>query len=241
MLTSYTIMGYSFSTYWTSFFVGVLCMIIINLIRGKKLELKGYISFILTIAVVIISFLGAKILYYLENPSVLIRNGFQLGGVSFFGSVFLVPVLMYFICKIAKLSYYKVMDFLSPSLMIMLAVLRIGCLISGCCGGCAVTFAGIYVEKFPTQITECICDLLILSGLLFYERMWKNEGRLYFFIMVYYGVVRFFIEFLRDTPKDWLYMSHGQWFSIVSVCIGGYMLHKLGKLERKKNRSKRRN
>lgn len=201
--------------------------------------MKIYASIVMTLVVVVISFVGAKILYYLENPMDLLENGFALGGVSFFGSVYLVPVTMIFVCKVAKKSYYAVMDYISPSLMIMLAVLRIGCLVSDCCGGCAVTFAGVYVEKFPTQITECICDLLILAGLLFYERMWKNEGRLYFFIMVYYGIVRFFIEFLRDTPKDWLYMSHGQWFSIISVCVGGYILHKLGKMDRKKNRGKR--
>ena len=31
---------------------------------------------------------------------------------------------------------------------------------------------------------------------------------------------RFVIEFLRDTPKDWLKLSHGQWFSIIAVIAG---------------------
>lgn len=211
-------------------------MLILNAVRGKKRGMKWYVPWALTIAVVAVSFLGAKILYYLENPSVLAGNGVKLGGVSFFGSVFLVPAVMLFLCRIWKMPYGRIMDFLSPSLMLMLATLRVGCWVSGCCGGISLVCAGVYVEKFPTQITECVCDLLIMGGLLFYERFWENEGRLYFFIMVYYGVVRFFLEFVRDTPKDWLYLSHGQWFAAFSVCIGGYMLARLGKLERKKKK-----
>ena len=69
--------------------------------------------------------------------------------------------------------------------------------------------------------------------LTFYEKFWDNTGRLYFFIMVYYGVFRFFLEFLRNTPKDWIGFSHGQWFAIISVCVGGYMLYYLGKRDKK--------
>ena len=240
MLTSFNIGVYSFSTYWTIFATGVLFMIIMNCISGRKYSLHMSTSVFLTISIVLISFAGAKILYYLENPDILFRSGIKLGGVSFFGSVFLVPVLMYFICRVLKQPYLKIMDYVSPSLMLMLAILRIGCYFSGCCGGREVIIAGFYIEKFPTQIMECICDLLILLGLLMYKRFWHNEGRLYFFIMLYYGIVRFFIEFFRDTPKDFFYLSLGQCFSIISILIGGYVLQFLGKMDRKKLRFRKR-
>lgn len=240
MTAYFTIGGHSFSTYWTVFCVGVIGMLIMNCIRGRRYGWKAYKSLLFTIGVIFVSFLGAKLLYYIENPAVLMQNGIRVSGVSFFGAVFLVPVVMYGVCKVTKHSYDTVMDFLSPSLMLMLALLRIGCYISGCCGGCSLVFAGVYMERFPTQITECVCDLLILAGLLFYERFWDNEGRLYFFIMVYYGVIRFLIEFVRDTPKDWLYLSHGQWFSVISICIGGYVLHRLGRRDRKRQHKRSR-
>lgn len=239
MLTSYKIGGYEFSLYWTVFFLGILLMFLMNLLRSRSYQLKLYVSIILTMLVVVVSFVGAKILYYIENPQQLIQNGITFGGVSFFGSVYLVPIVMCFICKKIRMPYDKVMDFLSPSLMLMLAVLRVGCLLSGCCGGISGYFAGFYVEKFPTQIVECIFDLMIMAGLFFYDKFWDNEGRLYYFIMVYYGIVRFMIEFVRDTPKDWFYMSHGQWFAIAAVSIGGYMLYHMGKMERKVKRKRR--
>lgn len=240
MVTSYNLCGYTFSIYWTVFVLGILGMLLMNLFRGRKDSMHMATSAVYTLVVVIVSFAGAKLLYYIENPVRLIQGRVTMGGVSFFGSVYLVPVVMYFVCKKTKHSYYKIMDFLSPSLMLMLAVLRIGCMISDCCGGISTYFMGVYFDKFPTQITECVMDIIIMIGLLLYEKFWKNEGRLYYFIMVYYGIIRFFIEFLRDTPKDWLYFSHGQWFSVISIVIGGYMLHRLGKLARKEKRMQRR-
>ncbi len=215
-------------------------MLIMNFFRGRSLGMKCIHSCLLTVLAVTISFFGAKVLYYIENPKILLQSGIRPGGVSLFGAVFAVPIFMYLGCKAARKPYGRIMDFLTPSLLLILAVLRVGCFVSDCCGGIAVVFAGVYVEKFPTQITECVCDLLILAGLLLYERFWKNEGRLYGFFMVYYGILRFLLEFLRDTLKESLYLSHGQWFSLISVCIGGYMLQRMGKLDRKKRRRSRR-
>ncbi len=232
MKKEFFILGFKLSTYWSVFFIGVVLMIVLNCYRSKKREFTMLSTIPLTLFIVISSFLGAKILYYLEDIPNLINNGIQLGGVSFFGSMFFLPITMISIARIFKLDYYSLMDFVSPSLMLMLAVLRIGCYISECCGGITLNVSGS-TFVFPTQITECVIDLIILIGLLLYERYWETTGRLYFFIMTYYGVFRFFLEFLRDTPKNWLGLSHGQWFAIISVAIGGYMLNYLGKRDRK--------
>ena len=198
MAVSYTIGGHSFSTYWTIFLLGMVGMLVLNSFRCKKFHLKLYVSWILTILFVFSGFLGAKILFYIENPVALMESGLRLDGVSFFGTVFLVPLVMYLVCRMVKMHYGRVMDFLSPSFMLMIATLRMGCLVNGCCGGISLVFAGVYVKKFPTQITECVCDLLLLAGLLFYERFWEKEGRLYYFIMLYYGIIRFFC-----CPVQW--------------------------------------
>ena len=51
------------------------------------------------------------------------------------------------------------------------------------------------------------------------EKSGDKPGVLYPCFLLSYGVLRFFVEFFRDTAKDWLYMSHGQWFSIVAILI----------------------
>lgn len=210
-------------------------MLVMNAFRGRKLSYSVGQSLLLTVAVIAISFLGAKLLYYMEEPRELLQNGFRFGGVSFFGSVFLVPAAMLLVARLCKKDYDRIMDFLAPSLMLMLAILRVGCYLSACCEGVMIDISGQTV-RFPAQLVECGYDILLMIGLLLYERLWKNHGRLYPLIMVHYGVFRFFLEFLRNTPKEWLGFSHGQWFSVISVCIGGCLMVRLGKREKKAQR-----
>lgn len=225
--------GREFSTYWTVFLCGMILMFIWNLWRGKKKGKKLLSVFLATVYIIAVSLMGAKILYYIENISVLMERGIRLNGVSFFGSVFLTPLGVLLLCRLTGEKWRNMMDFYTPSLILMLAILRVGCFFSGCCGGTAVTLAGYDIAHFPAQLTECAGDLLILAGILLYEHFWKKTGRLYLFFLVYYGCMRFLLEFVRDTPKDWMGMSHGQWFSIISVAVGGYFLYSFGKKDRK--------
>ena len=79
---------------------------------------------------------------------------------------------------------------------------------------------GDYYFTFPTQIIEATYDFLILHIFLKYEKEGIARGFFYPKLLLLYGGGRFFIEFLRSTDKDWLYLSHAQWFSIISLIIG---------------------
>jgi prolipoprotein diacylglyceryltransferase len=86
---------------------------------------------------------------------------------------------------------------------------------------------------------ECVGDFMILCVLFLVEWHYSGKGLLYPYIMIFYGCLRFVLEFFRDTPKDWLYFSHGQWFSVVSVIAGACFLNRIMKeLSPKKKRRK---
>lgn len=238
------IAGHDLSTYWLVFALGIFLMLGYNIYRSAKHRKKTAETVLMTLYLILTSLVGAKMLYYMENISVLFEKGIALNGVSFFGAVFLAPLGVLLLCKLQQKQWKIEMDFYTPSLVLMLAVLRLGCFVSGCCGGTEVTLAGYHIAHFPAQLTECVGDLLILGGLLLYEHFWKKKGRLYPFFLVYYGILRFVLEFARDTKKDWLGLSHGQWFSVIAIAVGGYLLHSFGKRERKeeyrsRNRRKR--
>lgn len=192
-------------------------MIAVNLLRRKKFEIKPIFAVLYTLLVTLFSFLGAKLLYTLENLSTVMLYGIKFDGVSLFGAIFTLPLLLFPICKLIKLPYGKFMDYISPSLMLILATLRIGCYISGCCGG---------VNGFPVQIVEAVFDLCIMAFLLIIEKSSPEgaKGKLYPYIMALYGVLRFILEFVRDNEKNILYMSNGQIFSLLSVAIGVVLL-----------------
>ncbi|MBR2024231.1 MAG: prolipoprotein diacylglyceryl transferase [Clostridia bacterium] len=52
----------------------------------------------------------------------------------------------------------------------------------------------------------------------------KNRQRLFYpRLLLLYGGARFVIEFFRSTAKDWLYLSHAQWFSLAAIIIGAIL------------------
>ena len=70
---------------------------------------------------------------------------------------------------------------------------------------------------------EVICDLLILEFCLFIGKKKPQKGYMYPVFMFFYGICRFCLEFLRDTPKDLINMSHGQIFSIIAIILAAIM------------------
>ena len=225
MYSRFVVFGYSLPSYWTVFVVGLLVMIIINILRRQKVQFPVWRAVLYTLLCALFSLVGAKLLYAAENWKQFLDNGITLDGVSFFGSVFFLPLAMYLICRWRKIPYGAFMDYCAPSLMAMLAILRLACWLNGCCGGITYKTGEYTTAVVPTQIIECIGDLTILGVLLLVEWHYSGRGLLYPYILVLYGCLRFVVEFFRDTPKDWLYLSHGQWFSMISVAAGGYLLY----------------
>ena len=57
-----------------------------------------------------------------------------IGGTSFFGAIFLVPVLITPV-MLMKLSYRDILNLSAPAECAMLVVMRFDCLDKGCCFG----------------------------------------------------------------------------------------------------------
>ena len=74
--------------------------------------------------------------------------------------------------------------------------------------------------RWPTQLLEGFGDIMILAALLYMEKRGNRKGLLYPVFLLAYGVMRFAIEFLRDTPKTMLFLSEGQWLALCGVAIG---------------------
>jgi len=168
---------------------------------------------------------GVRLLAILENWRELL-NGHVPSGMSFFGSVFLVPLLMPLFGKRFGLNRGRTLDLCAPCVAGIVGVMRINCWISGCCGGRLLMIHGIGFRP-PTQIIDGVWDCVLMIVLMRLDSKKEQEGRLYPLFLVGYGIVRFFIEFLRATEKDWLFLSHGQVFSVVAVIIGVIVLRRL--------------
>lgn len=104
---------------------------------------------------------------------------------------------------------------------------RIGCFFSGCCYGMESSFGFVVhgntlipeindVRRLPVPLIEAACNLVIFLLLLRLFLKGKESGRMIFYYMLIYPVVRFVLEFFRgDAIRGFLFgLSTSQWISI---------------------------
>lgn len=77
----------------------------------------------------------------------------------------------------------------------------------------------------PTFLYESIYNFILFAVLLWFSRR-KNlrPGIIVSLYLLFYGVFRFFLEFVRIEPASVWFMSWGQVASLISVIVGGLML-----------------
>ena len=209
------------STYYSAMVLGFVLTLVLMLLKSRRERYRlSYLqSIVFSTTELICGILGCKLLFILENLSWVQKNEFTFGGFSFYGAVFLVPLVMPLVCKLIKIDLRDCLDHSAICIIAMLGAIRFGCYLNGCCGG-QVFQIGDYYFTLPTQLIESAVDFLILFLLLRDEKKGTAHGLLYPKMMLLYGGARFFIEFLRNTTKDWLFLSHAQWFSIIAVILG---------------------
>lgn len=184
------------------------------LAEKRAFELKRYIPKIAVI-IFVSGIIGARVFciisdisYYQKYPSsILSRSGFTFHGGLIFAIIF---VWLY--CRKKSLSFLKIADIFSPSFALGISIGRIGCLFEGCCFGKptnlpwgiifphgsfpSYTFGNLPIH--PTQLYSSIANFLLFLILLKIKP--KGEGGLFFTFLLFYSIIRFFIEFLREQP-----------------------------------------
>lgn len=215
-ISSINIGTLSIPTYPLMIGIGAIAMLVCIWNRRKRFSLLWWQCILFTFLLTVCGIAGAKLLFILENIREVLESGSSTGGVSFFGSVYLVPLIMPLVGWLFRLKPSQTHDLCAPCIAIMVAFIRIGCLFNGCCGG-RVVYTGNYYFSWPTQIMECIGDVLIFLWLLDIEEKGGKEGFLYPLLMLSYSIMRFFIEFLRYSSSKWLYLSNGHWFALAAI------------------------
>src|SRR4029077_2882507 len=104
-------------------------------------------------------------------------------------------------------------DFFAPVAALAHGIGRIGCFFNGCCYGLrtdsifGVRFPGEPYANLPTQLYEA-AGLFFISGFLFYfSSKPRRTGRVFLVYILFYAVLRFFLEFLRGDNAHHFYLT----------------------------------
>ena len=197
------------------FVFGIVGMAVLCCLRAKQYRLTCSKAIVFTLLLSVVGLLGTKLLFIAENIEIVMSEGLSLAGQSFFGALFLIPPIVALYSRLFGLRAAQGVDLCAAPVIFILMCMRMGCLMSGCCGG---IFIGTF--QVPAQFLEALGDAIILTVLLETEKRNKFIGRLYPLLMVLYGSMRFFLEFVRDTEKNLLGFSQGQLYSVIAIVVG---------------------
>ena len=193
---------------------GTIGMLILMLLRRKAFpQIRIWKFPIISILLTLAGVSGAMLMFYIESG--------KFGGTSFFGAILFIPLLL-LPALLLRIRYSTLMDLCAPAECLMLAFMKVDCLVSDCCIGKYLPALEI---QFPSQIVEMLTILVIMLILLQQERSGNNKGKLYGYYLIFYGVTRFVLNWFRYglTPFVWI-LPAGNFWSIVAVIAGIFWL-----------------
>lgn len=244
--------GFPVYTYGVLLAAAYLLGLQFALVRARKRGLDANRVMDLGIWIIISALIGAKLLLLIVDFDTFARNPRELltllrsGGVFYGGLIAAVVVALWYLRR-HRMPVWSVTDAFAPGIALGHVIGRMGCFFAGCCYGrstdvpWAVTFTSEYaaqnvgtplnVPLHPTQLYEAGAELLILIGLLLFERRGRQfPGRTFWSYLLVYGITRFIIEFYRGDPRGMVGdLSTSQFVSILLVPLSLVMLFMLSR------------
>ena len=184
--------------------------------------------------------LGAKLWHVLEDPATLMHQPVQVlfdrAGFAWFGGLLVGIAVLIWAGRQARIGGLGMLDLAAPAVSVGYGVGRIGCLVSGD-GDYGIPTTLPWGMSFPhglvpttqrvhpTPIYELLVALLI-AGYLWRRGAQSGDGRtppvgqITGEYLVFSGVARFLVEFIRINPRIYWGMSNAQVASIGSIAAG---------------------
>jgi phosphatidylglycerol:prolipoprotein diacylglycerol transferase len=199
------------------------------LVRARARGLNGDRVMDLGIWIIVSALLGAKLLLLYQDWRLFSSDPRQLlslaqsGGIFYGGLILAVIVALWYIRR-HNLPMWTTTDVFAPGIALGHVIGRLGCFLAGCCYGKVTTvpWAVVFTDPFaaanagtplnvhlhPTQLYESFAELVILIGLLAFEKKGRPfPGRTFWSYMLAYGATRFVIEFFRGDSGRGLYFA----------------------------------
>lgn len=194
--------------------IGTVLMGIPIVIAARKCGIQILKAVLITVLLTVFGTVGTYLMYYIENG--------EFGGLSFFGAVFLVPIVFFAIAHIIRVPYGQIADLCAVGECIMLALMKVHCILGGCClGRVLFTNADGKSVLFPSRIVEMLVALALFAFLTERIIRRKSPGDLYPLFLLLYGGTRFVLNIFREAwvTKEML-LPFGNIWSLVAVAAG---------------------
>jgi len=224
--------------------LGFLIAVFAGAYQAKKDNLSADHLTSMAMWVLIIGFLGGKLLYIIVGFKDFIKDPIgNLGSEGFvvYGGIITGILTIYVYCKIKKLVAIDYYDLIAVFVPVNQGFGRIGCFLAGCCYGKRTdAFYGVIfpegclapagVKLIPTQLMMAAGDFAFFAILYFLRKKKKQRGLETGMFLCLYSVGRFIIEFFRNDYRGSIgFLSTSQFIALWTLLAGiiiVYMSHK---------------
>ncbi|MCX7990586.1 MAG: prolipoprotein diacylglyceryl transferase [Proteobacteria bacterium] len=225
-------------TYGLFIAIGIILALYFIKIECKKSALDSQKIIDILFWAIWIGIIGSRVFYVIYFPDEFLKDPMEFfriwkGGLVFHGGLLFAIPFVIFSFKKERIPILTCLDIIVVFIPLAHFFGRLGCFFAGCCYGkvCELpwavkftnplTLAPKNIPLHPTQLYEAFSNLSLFFILFLLRKKIKVEGVLLSLYLIGYGIIRFFIEFLRGDLRDvYLGYSTAQWISIFFVITG---------------------
>lgn len=224
-----TILG--MEIYWYAILIVAAIMIAIIWCKRKdgRFEIKFDDILDLIIFLIPISIISARLYYIIFEMDYFFSNPLEIfnlrnGGLAIYGGIIGGAITIFIFCKIRKIKFLDLLDYIVPVLALGQAIGRIGNYINVEAYGIETTLPlkmeiienGITKYVHPTFLYEAIVTFALFIILSQLSKKRKFSGEITYLYIIIYSFVRIFIESLRT---DSLMLQNYRISQILSIVL----------------------
>jgi phosphatidylglycerol:prolipoprotein diacylglycerol transferase len=173
--------------------------------------------------------IGARLLFVLLDIPTYFTNPIEIinlrdGGLSYQGGFIAALLVGIAFSRRSGINGWVLADIVAPLVALGYSIVRIGCLLNGCCFGLPADVpwalacrAGDATLRHPTQIYASLLSFVVFIILYAKKDHRKFPGYLMFLYVGLYSITRFIVEIFRDVPRLIGPFSLAQLASVVFV------------------------
>ena len=242
--------------YWYSItmFLGVLLGIIVAYVEIKRKKIDSDKFANMAFYAILFGFIGARIYYVLFNLDYYLSDPLEIvkvwnGGLAIHGGIIGAVLAIYIYCKKHEWSLIQMLDICAPAIIIGQVIGRWGNFFNSEAHGGIVTrefLEGLHLPNFiingmfingnyyhPTLLYESLLNLICFVVLMILRKNKKIRlGTISGIYLMWYSVVRFFVESLRTDSLMLGSLKMAQVISIALFLLGLLLVILSSKKER---------
>lgn len=198
-------------------FISALLRIVLGYVQKNVWKIKFWQYFVIVPLMTIVGTLGAK------TASWIAYGRFE--GTRLYGTVPAVAIFGAVLAIMLCIPYRELYGFSSVGTWLSIAVMKVPCIIEGCCAGRVLFTNGSGEEiLFPSQIVETVVAALFFVWFFRLAKTKYPHGALFPLLMVWYGIYRYAADWMRGHVLEQspfvLWIPAGRFFSILIFAAG---------------------